>query len=161
MPGWLYRRSTPRAAPLPDRICRARAGLDLLDQRQSGAGDIDAQGAAQPEASRDDKANQTTEDVAEGIDYGVAVIAERGGRGTVTIDNEVCVFKDFPTCLDRDGQRQLPVCAETSQQQRNQPEKHEAVQHVRKAVGIEKVLRVVGTANLARPNLNAAAGAYP
>jgi hypothetical protein len=35
------------------------------------------------------------------------------------------------------------------------------MQHMREAVGIEEVLRVVRTANLTRPNPNASAGADP
>ena len=54
------------------------------------------------------KAQQTTDRVAEGVDDGVACVAERGCRRAIAVDDEVSVFKNFPRRLESDGEGELP-----------------------------------------------------
>src|SRR5215213_11356169 len=56
----------------------------------------DEQGLECAEASREEEAEGAGRDVAERVDDGVAVIAERGGRLAVAVDDELGVLDHLP-----------------------------------------------------------------
>ncbi len=119
------------------------------------------EGAPPAKPLRQDKAHAAQPNIGQGVDHGVAVVAEGEGGFAVAVDDKGGVFDDFPDGFDGDGDEQTPGKGNFGEEPSQNPEEGETVQEVGKAVGVKKVLGVVGAPDVARPEPDLAAAADP
>src|SRR5207302_1576869 len=103
-----------KAVPYPDEQHEFRRG-----EQQHGAEQAEASGQRETEGAG--------RDVAERVDYGVARVAERGGRLAVALDDEVRVLDHFPKALSKDRDPESPDPGHTGQAPRQHPADDEPV----------------------------------
>src|SRR5581483_4414182 len=101
---------------------------------------------AQPtQLPRNQQTDAATKHIAHRIEDRVAVIAERGRRFAIAIDDGVGILKNFPEAFENHRNNQSPTRREVSLddepgEQQQQSREHEAVEQMREAVRIEKEL---------------------
>src|SRR4029077_14753810 len=85
----------------------------------------------------EDTTGNGRDDIAEGIDHAVPVIIQGNSLSTVAVDDERCVFENFPSALQRRRDQQ-PVCRRVLPEcERDQGVEKHAVNDVRERIRIE------------------------
>ena len=86
------------------------------------------------------------------------MIAQRRCRRSIPLDNKTAVLKDFPRCLERKREQDLPPSCKSPEHEHGEEEEQKAVRYVSEAVRIKQLLRIIRAARVAGPNLKLSAG---
>ena len=87
--------------------------------------------AFEAEPQRNHEAGDASQYVAKRVEDGVAVVAERGGRFAISLDNKLCVFEYLPGSFQECRQRQAPGCRYAREGQCQQPTECKAMKDMR------------------------------
>jgi len=109
-------------------------------------------GFPKPQLKGNQKPGEARKHVTDRIYNRVTEILERCGRRSVPFDNKGRVFNDLPKAFNKDCCKKKPGERDSFlKKQAPKPVKRDAVQQMRKQIGIKQMLRIVFTPDIARP----------
>ena len=110
-------------------------------QQHDLCGDKDRKRPQPTKLPRDQQTDATANDVSHRVHDRVAVITQGGRRFTISIDDSVRVFQNFPNSFQNNRYAKPPTGRHPARHQQQYAGEHKTMQQVREAVGIEKSLR--------------------